>query len=199
MKVLNRCFFYSFIAFLLLGCAGLKTRQQIKDTSVHQESSVYTQIAELETNMREFNGRLESFEHHLEQAQQKSSMPSQEILTEIRQLKSQLNQLSQKVTVLEKNIFITTKTSPQTLSYLEAEDLFNKKQWQNAILAYEKYRSQNPNGQHWSDATFKIAASFQELRLNQEAKAFYTELINKKPNSPESRKAQTRLKELQSK
>ena len=200
MKVLIDCFFYSFMALILSGCAGLKTRQQIKDIStVSQEPSVHTQITELEANMREFNGRLESLEHRLEQAQQKPSSPSEEILTEIRQLKSQIDRLSEKVRVLEKNIFITTKTSPQTLQYLEAEDLFKKKQWQNAILAYEKYRSQNPNGQHWPDATFKIAASFQELQLHQEAKAFYTELINKKPKSAEARRARTRLQELQSK
>lgn len=200
MKVLIDCFFYSFMVLILSGCAGLKTRQQIKDTSnVSQEPSIHAQITELETNMREFNGRLESFEHRLEQAQQKPSSPSEEILTEIRQLKSQIDQLSEKVKVLEKNIFITTKTSPQTLQYLEAEDLFKKKQWQNAILAYERYRSQNPNGQHWTDATFKIAVSFQELQLHQEARAFYTELINKKPKSQEARKAKVRLGELQSK
>ncbi len=185
---------------------GLRTREQIKDTSQsnqasleakkYQKPSVQTQISELESNMREFNGKLETLEYNLQKQKQQPTSISKDIIAEIRQIKSQIRQISDKVATLEKNMFIATKTSPQTFHYLEGEDLFKKRQWQDAILAYQKYRDQNPNGTHWPDATLKIAICFQELTLIEESKAFYTELINKKPQSSEAQKAQRRLQQL---
>ncbi len=199
MKAFIYFIFLSFVALVLSGCTGLKTRKQIGDevSNPSQKRSAQEQITELETSMRHFNGRLESLEHQMQQLQQKEpTSPSDEVLTEVRSLKTQINKLSEKVKTLENNIFITTKTSPKALHYLEAENLFRKEQWQNAILTYEKYRSKNPDGQHWPDATFKIGLSFEKLNLQQEAKSFYTELVNKQPKTLEARKARTRLQQL---
>ena len=174
MKFFTYFILLNLIVFTLSGCTGLKTRKQIDDemSSTSQEHSVQEQITQLESNMRDFNGRLESLEHQLQQSQTEPASPSEDILTEVRLLKTQFSELTEKVKTLENNIFITTKTSPKTLHYLEAEDLFRKQQWQNAILTYEKYRSENPKGQHWPDATFKIGVSFERLNLVQEAKSF---------------------------
>ena len=190
----------SFVTLVLSGCTGLKTRKQIDDemldTSQIQGRSVQEQITELETSMRHFNGRLESLEHQIQQLESEPKSSSEDVLTEMRSLKTQINELSEKIKTLENNMFITTKTSPKALHYLEAENLFRKEQWQNAILTYEKYRSANPKGQHWPDATFKIGLSFERLSLQQEAKSFYTELVSKQPRTLEARKARARLQQL---
>ena len=199
MKTFIYSILLSFVALILSGCTGLKTRKQVdvEMSNTSQKRSAQEQIIELETNMRNFNGRLESLEHQVQQLQQKEpASPSDDVLKEMRSLKTQINELSEKIKTLENNMFITTKTSPKALHYLEAEDLFRKEQWQNAILTYEKYRSKSPNGQHWPDATFKIGLSFEKLNLHQEAKSFYTELVSKQPKTLEARKARTRLQEL---
>ena len=189
----------SFVTLILSGCTGLKTREQIDDEMLEvsqEQHSSQAQITELETSMRNFNGRLEALEHQVQQLESEPKSSSEDLLTEMRSLKAQVNELSEKIETLENNMFITTKTSPKALHYLEAENLFRKEQWQNAILTYEKYRSENPKGQHWHDATFKIGLSFERLNLHQEAKSFYTELVSKQPRTLEARKARARLQDL---
>ena len=196
MKIFAYFILSSFVVLALSGCAGLKTRKQIDEVPNTQDLSTQERIIELENNMRHFNGQLESFEHQLQQFKQEDASPSEDVLTEVRSLKARINELAEKVKTLENNMFITTRTSPKTLHYLGAEDFFRKEQWQNAILTYEKYRSENPKGQHWPDATFKIGLSFEKMNLHQEAKSFYTELISKQPRTLEARKARARLQQL---
>jgi TolA-binding protein len=73
---------------------------------------------------------------------------------------------------------------------------FDKKNWKKAIVAFEKYRSANPKGKSYANATLKIGQSFQELAMNQEARAFYEEVVTKYPKSDEAKKAASRLKKL---
>ena len=54
----------------------------------------------------------------------------------------------------------------------------------------------NPKGKRYADATYKIGMSFQELKLKDDAKAFYQEVIQKFPKSSEAKKAEVRLKKL---
>lgn len=189
------------------GCLSLKTRDQIQDVEkVSQQQDLRTQqgqqrpmslkaeMVEVQTNMRDFNGRLELLER--QQKNPLKSSLSQDILTELRSFKTQLNAMSQRITDLEKKLFIATNTSAKSFLYLEGDDFFKKEQWQNAILSYEKYRSKNPDGPHWSEATFKIGRSFEQLELFQEAKAFYQEILDKQPKSSMAHKAQNRIQQL---
>lgn len=80
-----------------------------------------------------------------------------------------------------------------------AENLFEKKDWKDAILNYEKYRSQNAKGKNFAAATYKIGVCFQELGMIEEAKAFYDEVMSKFPKSKEAEKAASRMKKLKKK
>lgn len=82
--------------------------------------------------------------------------------------------------------------------FAAAEGKFDKKQWKEAILDYEKYRSKNPKGKSFSAATYKIGVCFQELGMNEEAKAFFEEVLAKFPKTKDAEKASTRLKKLAS-
>jgi hypothetical protein len=77
-----------------------------------------------------------------------------------------------------------------------AEDLFSKKKWKDAVLSYEHYRSQNPKGKSFATATYKIGVSFQEMGMNDDASAFYEEVISKFPQSKEAEKSEARLKKI---
>jgi TolA-binding protein len=80
--------------------------------------------------------------------------------------------------------------------YALAEEKFDQKNWKEAILEYEKYRKANPKGKQFSTATYKIGVAFQELGLNDEAKAFYEEVISKFPKTKDADRASTRMKNL---
>jgi len=71
-----------------------------------------------------------------------------------------------------------------------------KKHWKEAIVAYEKYRSTNPTGKRYAEATYKIGASFHELGMKSEAKAFYAEVVEKFPKGEWAKKSNGRLKAL---
>jgi TolA-binding protein len=79
------------------------------------------------------------------------------------------------------------------------EEKYQKKQWKEAILDYEKYRSKNPGGKHFAAATYKIGICFQELGMIEEAKAFFEEIVAQHPKSKEAAKASSRIKALSKK
>jgi TolA-binding protein len=81
-------------------------------------------------------------------------------------------------------------------SYELGQEFFEQKDWKKAILNYQKYRDENPNGKKIADSTYKMGVSFQELGMKDEAKTFFDELLSKYPNSNEAKKAKVRLKGL---
>ncbi len=97
---------------------------------------------------------------------------------------------------LKKKDLETSSAVPAKGNFERAEGLFGKKEWQEAILAYESYRDQNPKGKNYAEATYKIGVCFQELNMKDEATAFYNEVVSKFPKSGEAKKANTRLKSV---
>lgn len=75
---------------------------------------------------------------------------------------------------------------------------FQEKKWKEAILNFDQYREKYPTGKYAPEATYKTGVSFQELGMNDEAKVFYKEVTEKFPKSDMSKKAQIRLKSLNS-
>lgn len=80
-----------------------------------------------------------------------------------------------------------------------AEDKYEKKEYREAILDYERYRKANPKGKQISTATYKIGSAFQELGMGEEARAFYSEVIEKFPKSKDAGRASAKLKSLKKK
>ncbi|MFN8791726.1 MAG: tetratricopeptide repeat protein [Bdellovibrionales bacterium] len=80
--------------------------------------------------------------------------------------------------------------------YELGEQLFEKKEFRQAILEYQRYREKFPKGKSFASATYKIGVSFQELGLRDEARSFYEEVISKFPKSEEARKSKARLQKL---
>lgn len=75
-----------------------------------------------------------------------------------------------------------------------ADEHFAKKEWKKAILAYQRFRDQNPKHKKFARATLRIGNSFEELGMNDEAKTFYEEVVAKFPDSPEAKTAKGKLK-----
>ncbi len=121
----------------------------------------------------------------------------QEALTKMEsQLSAMQAQINQLIEDQKKAPVATKAEGGEKGQYKVAQDFFDKKQWQDAAIAFENYRKANPKGKHAADALYKIGVSFQELGSKDEAKFFFGDVLKKYPNSPEARKATTRLKSL---
>jgi TolA-binding protein len=209
-------------AMSMFGC--LKTRseipetedrvaaQQIKPEEQHAAEKE-ARVQEAEANIRQLNGRIESLEQRLNsdltEKQKDNELKNSTQAQLIEQLKINEEKLAkleaelaelknQKVAMPATAVKVGgEKTSAETPdTWKEADALFEKKEWTKSILAFQKYREQNPKGKYFSDATYKIGVAFHELGKKDEAKAFYEEVVKDFPKSNAARKAQFRLKSL---
>lgn len=207
-------------AFYLSSC--LQTRAELSDQNNFQDNQIQvteaqrqvakeakvvtlsrsdsaTRLADVEESTRVLMGKLEELEHRLKQLESK---PTSEGLTEeqkrklellVEELTKQQSEIDQlKLTVASQPVANATTTD----SWAEAQKLFDQKDYRKAILSYQAYREQNPKGSRLGEATYKIGLSFENLNMQEEAKAFYLEVTDKFSQSPEAAKAKIRLKKL---
>ena len=91
---------------------------------------------------------------------------------------------------------LKTQKKPQAQAPLfeQAEKHFENKNYKKAILTYEEFRKKEPSGEKFKIATMKIALSFMNLNLKDEARVFFKEIIQDFPGSEEAKQAQSFLK-----
>jgi outer membrane protein assembly factor BamD (BamD/ComL family) len=80
--------------------------------------------------------------------------------------------------------------------YSEAEQFYNKGEYEKAIEKYQAYIQENPEGNLAVISQYYIAKSQSALGRNDEAKNNYNEIIQKYPNLVWAKFAETQLKEL---
>ena len=211
--------------FSLSGC--LETRGDTKEQEEKlvlrkQMSTLQTANAEVnqrfqdvEDDLRKMNGRIEVVETKMAQSNDKAakgtSALEQKVTTNESAYKEEFQKLHTEIDDLKKQLVEMQETqkrvarvdapaadNPKT-QYQAAEANFEKKAWKEAILDYEKYRKAYPKGKEFSNATFKIGVSFQELGMVDEARAFYEEVIAKFPKSKDAKSAAAKLKGLKKK
>lgn len=156
------------------------------------EAKANRNASENEKNARQQNELVQEMNKKMmiyQDALSKLEVQTQQNAAEIANLKSELANRGSKE---------SSKSSKDTKkdNFAVAQDLFKQKDWQNAIIEYQKYRDKNPKGKHMAEATYKIGVCFQELSLKDDAKTFYQEVSTSFPNSEEAKKAKARLKGL---
>lgn len=183
-------------------------------------ADVASRFADVEDDVRTLRGRVEVLEHQKGQGTQEAEAAKkfaadqsvdankkilllQEGLSNLEktvfQLNAEVNALrAEKAAMVAQNTAAQAKAAAEAKkgSYELGQESFDQKDWKKAILNYQKYRDENPNGKKFNDATYKMGVAFQELGMKEEAKTFYDELVNKSPNSNEAKKAKIRLKGL---
>ncbi len=80
--------------------------------------------------------------------------------------------------------------------YMMGEVLFNQKEYDKAIMEYQKIISQSSNHPKAPEAMLKQGMAFEKLADKETAKVIYKKLVKKHPSSSESAKAQERLGKL---
>ena len=79
-------------------------------------------------------------------------------------------------------------------TFLRAEAQFKKQQYNKAIVDYSRFSEKFPKSTYHPKALLKIAESFDALGKKEEAKAFYSELVEKFPKTAEGMLGKKRLK-----
>jgi TolA-binding protein len=159
---------------------------------------------------RELYGRIESVEKQL--GDTKNNEPIKALELRIAQMETELNLLRTTVSELnakaKKDALLMSSderagNKPQTQPkahfkspLADATQHFDNKKWEDAILAFEEYRKNNPKGAEYPEATLKIGMCFQNMSLKDDAKVFYKEVVEKFPKSKEASVAKTKLKKL---
>ncbi|MEN0057876.1 MAG: tetratricopeptide repeat protein [Bdellovibrio sp.] len=211
-------------SLLLTGC--LKTRNEVRDNeqrNVMQQqvvslqrnnADVSTRFSDLEEQMRDLTGRVDVVENRqgqghssLENSLRNSQQQNADLTQKVALLQEALGKMERDIQALNAEIQAVraekaaavperSNKSSKKDSYDSGEEFFDKKDWKQAILNYQKYRDDHPKGNKFPDATYKIGVAFQELGLKDEAKTFYDEVVSKFPKSEEARRAKIRLKGL---
>jgi len=189
-------------------------QQVVNLQKVHADSS--SRFVEVDEEMRELSGKLDTLQGKLDRRDQAidtnfktvqnanaDTNKKLEIMQEaLGKLETQVQQLSSELELLRNSKVNGNKNSEESKkdgkhnSYDVAQDYFQEKDWKKAILNFEKYREENPKGSKVPSAIYKIGLCFQELKMIDEAKTFYEELIAKYPKSEDARKAKSKLKNL---
>ncbi|HMN67781.1 MAG TPA: tetratricopeptide repeat protein [Bdellovibrionales bacterium] len=177
--------------------------------AVAKPMPVPARLDEFDDQMRQLNGRVDNAENLANQvaARQQGEKESvtkmaQAIDAKFMAYEEEIKKLEARVAELDGEVS-RLKSTPGTAApvkgrtaYDEGEELFGAKKWKEAIVAYQKYRDANPKGKSYGDATYKIGVCFQELKMKDEAKAFFEEVIAKYPGSKDAKKASLRMKSI---
>ncbi len=78
-------------------------------------------------------------------------------------------------------------------TFLRGEALYELKQYNRAIADYAQFPEKFTRSPRMPQALYKIGMSFLALQNKSDARAFFTELIEKFPKSPEAKKARSKL------
>lgn len=177
-----------------------KTVQVSEDTL--KKAEVAAKSEDVNTEFRQLNGRIEVLESQL------NSVKENEY---VKGLEAKILQMEQKITLLETTVADLNAKSkveaakpaaapiifPKSAGPLDAANAhFDRKNWEDAILAYEEYRKKHPKGGEYALATYRIGLSFQGLGLKEDAKAFFKEVVDKFPKTKEADLAKGKLKKL---
>lgn len=201
-------------AFVFSGC--IMTRGDVKEMeqkkvvqdqvqtlqkSTAEQTSKFTEINQ---DLRELTGRVEVVENkvgqlnsHLKDKQGGDQAVNQALDKRLTALQEEVAKLEGQVVILSQELQAmktAAAAEPQKASTLDAaDDLFDKKEYKKAVLAYQRFRDQNPKSKKLAKATYRIGLCFSELGLKDDAKSFWEDVIAKYPSSEEAKLAKAKL------
>jgi hypothetical protein len=178
-------------------------------------------VEELRSELARVAGLAEEYRHEKEKSEVASAEVLKKAQERIAQLEKQLKDLTPEVPALPegKSNFQAGKDAylggnldeavhffTQVLSasesgkeaeeatFFRAEAQFKKQQYNKAIVDYSRFPEKFPKSSYHPKALLKIAESFDALGKKEEAKAFYSELVDKFPKTAEGMLGKKRLK-----
>ena len=178
-------------------------------------------VEELRAELARVAGLAEEYRHEKEKSEAASAEALKKAQERIAQLEKQLKDLTPEVPTLpegksnfqagkdaylagnldEAVHFFTQALSvsesgkeAEEATFFRAEAQFKKQQYNKAIVDYSRFPEKFPKSSYHPKALLKIAESFDALGKKEEAKAFYSELVDKFPKTAEGMLGKKRLK-----
>ncbi len=90
---------------------------------------------------------------------------------------------------------IKTETKPKGF-FSRGERHYEREEYQEAIASFDSYRKRIPKGRRYAQATLKMGRCFEKLKMKNDAKAFYKEVIQRYPKTAVALKAEANLQKL---
>ena len=198
-----------------LGGKGWSTSDAARGAQAQQQQNaqIDNRFYEIDKDFRQLYGKIEAIEAKVGAANEaKATEASDSTLEKIHALESRINTLEEAILSLDKRISGGKSSSlpndsgqkvaqqPSDLPrghFQRGEYYFSKKDYPNAIQAFERYRKQYPNGRYYSVATYNMGESFRRLNLPADAKSFYSEVVERFPKTRVARRANKKLSSIQ--
>lgn len=206
----------------LVGC--LQTRSSMEEKQEKQvlqgqlqnlqrnKADMESRFQEVEGQFRQFNGRVEQLEAKHNNAEKGQKEKDDLLQQRFVQVEERMKAYEEELVKLREQVASNQtkldefKATPKKQaneggevskgSFTQGEELFEKKEWKSAVLAYQKYREKYPNGKNYAEATYKIGVCFEEMGMKSEARLFYQEAVDKFPKSKEAKKSKYRISNL---
>lgn len=194
-------------------------RKQVQNLQ-QTTADVNTRFQDLEDDVRKTNGRIEALETRLQRADNVSQSNAVKLnqatdarlsdadkayreefakmRAELSDLKAQFSSAGEQRRSSDASAAASAAVSKAD-PFKAGEEKYEKKEYREAVLDYERYRKAYPKGKLFSTATYKIGSSFQEMGMADEARAFYEEVLSKFPKSKDAGRANAKLKALKKK
>jgi tol-pal system protein YbgF len=108
----------------------------------------------------------------------------------------QKNKLNEAFELFEQVATTPSSADSVTARYMMGQCLFNQKEYDKAIMQYQKIISQHPGDKKAPTAMFRQGVAFEKLSDKETARVIYKKIIKQHGSSPEAEKAKEKLSKL---
>ena len=180
-----------------------------------QRAQIDSRFFEIDRDFRELYGKIEVIERKLQETPTSANAPTTTAAggasdEKIKALEKRISTLEEALLSLDKRLGELSKGKASGDSAFNVEQnlkkakgpfgrgevLFSAGRYEEAISNYDKYRKKFPRGRRYAQATLQMGLCFQKLKMHNDAKAFYKEVIQRYPNTRVSIRAEKNLKKL---
>jgi TolA-binding protein len=181
-----------------------------------QRAQIDSRFFEIDRDFRELYGKIEVIERKLVEGGAGTPVVTPAAPNALDASKEKLQSLEKRISTLEEALLALDKKISQLSQGRSADSaqvfeeklkdargpfgrgelLFAAGRYEEAIASYDQYRKNFPRGRRYPHATLKMGLCFQKLKMDNDAKAFYKEVIQRYPNTRVSVRAEENLKRL---
>ncbi|MEY4585899.1 MAG: hypothetical protein RIT05_317 [Bacteroidota bacterium] len=139
----------------------------LQNTSTAVQAVAYLKLGVIYYNLNENEKALQKFQALIEK--HPSSPEASDALEDLKSVYVELGRTAEYAPYLKKQGFAVSVQVEDSLQYIAAEQLYNEKNIDKAIVAFKQYLDQIPKGGYWLDATFLLGLCYQQQQLWAEA------------------------------
>ncbi len=176
-----------------------------------QRAQIDSRFFEIDRDFRQLYGKIETLERKISELESKpqeadtsgSAAPVDN--EKIKSLEKRMSTLEEALLSIDKKLDQLTNDKSASLKkrledakgpFGRGEILYAMGEYEKAISNYNEYRKNFPRGRKYAQATLKMGLCFQRLKMGQDARAFYKEVIQRYPNTRASQAAKSNLQKI---